>query len=80
MTDRERLIEILSTKVYPREGIDPAAVIADFLLDNDVVPVVRCKDCRNLRQSGSGWYCNEYGGTITPQDYCSRGERIADGE
>lgn len=46
----------------------------------DAVLVVRCKDCQNLRQSGRGWYCNEYGGMITPQDYCSRGERIADGE
>lgn len=42
----------------------------------DVVPVVRCKDCQNLRQSGTGWWCCEYGGTITPQDYCSRAERI----
>lgn len=42
----------------------------------DVAPVVRCKDCQNLRQSGTGWYCCEYGGTITPQDYCSRAERI----
>jgi len=42
----------------------------------DVAPVVRCKDCQNLRQSGTGWWCCEYGGTITPQDYCSRAERI----
>ena len=42
----------------------------------DVVPVVRCKDCHNLRQSGTGWWCGEYGGMITPQDYCSRAKRI----
>lgn len=30
MTAREKLIEILSTKIHPREGIDPAAVVADF--------------------------------------------------
>lgn len=42
----------------------------------DVVPVVRCKDCQNLRQSGTGWWCGEYGGMITPQDYCSRAKRI----
>lgn len=41
MQERERLIEILSRKVYPREGIDPAVVVADYLLDNDIVPVVR---------------------------------------
>lgn len=39
MDEREKLIEILSTKIHPREGIDPAAVVADFLLDHDVVPV-----------------------------------------
>lgn len=33
MTEREKLIEILSTKIHQREGIDPAAVVADFLLD-----------------------------------------------
>jgi len=42
----------------------------------DVAPVVLCKYCRNLRQSGTGWYYCEYGGTITPQDYCSRAELI----
>lgn len=40
MNERERLIEILSRKVHPREGIDPAVVVADYLLDNDIVPVV----------------------------------------
>ena len=76
MTDREKLLEILSAPIYMREGADPAEAVADFLLDNDVLPVVRCKDCQNLRQSGTGWWCCEYGGTITPQDYCSRAERI----
>ena len=36
----------------------------------DVAPVVLCKYCR------TGWYYCEYGGTITPQDYCSRAELI----
>lgn len=45
MSNREKLIEILSRKVHPREGIDPAVVVADYLLDNDIVPVVRCRDC-----------------------------------
>lgn len=39
----------------------------------DVVPVVRCKECTNFRQNAHGvCYCNEYGGAITPEDYCSR--------
>lgn len=44
MAEREKLIEILSTKIHQREGIDLAAVVADFLLDHDVLPVVRCRD------------------------------------
>lgn len=35
MSSREKLIEILSCKVHPRDGIDPAVVVADYLLDND---------------------------------------------
>lgn len=42
----------------------------------DVVPVVRCKECANFRQNAHGvCYCNEYGGAITPEDYCSRAVR-----
>ena len=33
---RERLIEILSKTIYPKEGVDPAEVVADYLLDNGV--------------------------------------------
>lgn len=61
-------------------GISDRDIYAKRMLDHmdtvDAVPVVRCKDCQNLRQSGTGWRCCEYGGTITPQDYCSRAERI----
>lgn len=42
----------------------------------DVAPVVRCKECTNFRQNAHGvCYCNEYGGAITPEDYCSRAVR-----
>lgn len=43
---REKLIEILRVPIYPHELADPTEVVADYLLDNDVVPVVRCKDCK----------------------------------
>lgn len=46
MDEREKLIELLSTKFHPREGVDPEAVIADFLLDHDVIPVTGCRDCK----------------------------------
>lgn len=39
----------------------------------DAVRVVRCKDCGNFRQNAYGvCWCEEYGGAITPEDYCSR--------
>ena len=42
----------------------------------DVAPVVRCRSCANFRQNAHGvCYCNEYGGAITPEDYCSRAVR-----
>ena len=42
----------------------------------DVAPVVRCKECANFRQNAHGvCYCNEYGGAITPEDFCSRAVR-----
>ena len=42
----------------------------------DVAPVVHCRNCANFRQNAHGvCYCNEYGGAITPEDYCSRAVR-----
>lgn len=39
----------------------------------DAVPVVRCRDCANFRKTETGFcWCDEYGGSITPEDYCSR--------
>ena len=46
MSDREKLLKILNVPIYPHENIDPLEAVADYLLDNDVVPVVRCKDCK----------------------------------
>ena len=42
MNERERLIEILSKPIFPRIGVDPAEVVADYLLDNGVI-VPPCK-------------------------------------
>lgn len=42
----------------------------------DVAPVVRCNECANFRQNPHGvCWCDEYGGAITPEDYCSRAVR-----
>lgn len=35
--------------------------------------VTRCRDCANFRQNAHGvCWCDEYGGSVTPDDYCSR--------
>lgn len=39
---RERLIELLKVPIYPKEGVDLAEVVADYLLDNGVI-VPPCK-------------------------------------
>lgn len=39
---RDRLIELLMVPIYPKEGADPAEVVADYLLDNGVI-VPPCK-------------------------------------
>lgn len=85
MTDREKLLEILSVPIYMREGADPAEAVADFLLDNDVLPVVRCKDCKHFNfehmeceneavstdhEGGASYSLNFY-----LDDFCSYGER-----
>lgn len=91
MAEREKLIEILSAKIHPREGVDPAAVVADFLLDNDVVPVVRCGVCAYTRRPktpiaanrGDVFRCDNtkspcYGRVTYGDDFCSRGRRKED--
>lgn len=46
----------------------------------DAVEVVRCKDCKNLMFSDFYGECSKgYMGVVSPDDYCSRGER-KDGE
>ena len=75
MDEREKLIEILSTKIHPREGVDPAAVVADFLLDHDVLPVVRYRDCAN-RGTGSCPMEGDFPWISSDSDgFCHRGER-----
>ena len=71
--DREKIIKILNTKIYPRNNVDPAVAIADFFIDNDLVPVVRCKDCKRFKTYLCPmWFCNSH------DDFCCYGERKED--
>ena len=77
---RQKLIEILRVPIYPHELADPTEVVADYLLDNDVVPVVRCKDCVNYCgfehcKNGICDVDSVSKRAVYPDDFCSYGER-----
>ena len=40
----------------------------------DVVELLRCKDCKFFCRENRR-YCEEFGGIVTEEDFCSRGER-----
>lgn len=42
----------------------------------DVIKVVHCKDCRHYEYSTvyNKHFCNEYGGYVVENDFCSRAE------
>ena len=79
MTDRERLLEILNVPIYPHEQVDSLEAVADYLLDNDVIPIVRCMNCVYRHDScfaGVGnTYCDRKHTYSALDGYCSYGER-----
>ena len=84
MTKRERLIELLSTKIYPREGADPAEVLADYLLDNSViVPPCKVGDVvyvlnRQNKPQRMKFDIVDLRCTCPREDYCGLGTRCVD--
>ena len=75
---REKLIGILRVPIYPHELADPTEVVADYLLDNDVVPVVRCKDCKHYVLQACACRHDNFNGVIPMNGFCSYGERRTD--
>ena len=82
---REKLIELVKQGYYkyfnPNWALDLFALIADHLIANDVVPVVRCKDCKHYFHYGDSIYgCRTFGMLkTTPDGFCSMGERKDNG-
>ena len=76
---KKRIMEILSVPIHPHELADPTEAVADYLLDNDVVPVVRCKNCTYRHDScfaGNGnIYCDRKHTYFPLEGFCSYGER-----
>ena len=76
---RDKLIEICDTNNGWVDEI-PAEQFADYLSENDVVKVVRCKDCKHFSENDTTRYC-EFHSTYWEKfimrrtDYCSYGER-----
>ena len=80
MRDRDRLIEILKVPIYPKMGVDPAEVVADYLLANGVIVPIWCKDCEfytHIIQASTKWksktfYCTRNANMkMNENDYCS---------
>lgn len=88
----ELVADILNYLPWGEISPKTAQEVADHLLDNDVVPVVRCKDCRWFDKTGFeeynapeedlslhiGW-CKSWRKGTQACDFCSYGERKDDG-
>lgn len=80
---REKLFDLIVDKLpddVPFDLLPDVDAIVDAILANDVVEVVRCKDCAYCRYvDGAEVYrCDRrgyYAEEVKPDDYCSRGER-----
>jgi hypothetical protein len=86
---RDRLVEMIKQAKQSTKNancdIERNMLFADCLIENDVVPVVRCKDCKHfeideedeLGECKCGYITVSYNGALYPQrnDYCSYGER-----
>jgi hypothetical protein len=79
---RKKLIELLDeiTKYYRFDAWENSDKIADFLISNDYVSVVRCEDCKYMvldTVHGIDW-CNHTLGLcseVYATDFCCHGER-----
>jgi hypothetical protein len=90
---REKLIELLNQsfdKQYCRSGLLTATHTADFLIANDVVPVIRCMDCKHWKPGESMMgnslddmqrvgRCEYVRFRRLENDFCSYGERKDNG-
>ena len=79
--DQEDLLNNL--KQFAPELLKPLIVsLIEKQPTADVVEVVRCRDCRHYERSTvhNEHFCNEYGGYVVENDYCSRAEKKGEQE
>lgn len=83
MTNKERITKILKTYTKKHNIMASSVILEEYaeeLVKQGVVMPIRCKDCKNLMFSDFYGECSKgYMGIVSPDDYCSRGER-KDGE
>ena len=72
---RDRLVELLQDTLCEWEcdvQIKTVLQIAEHLVENGVVPVVRCKDCKHSNDDGT--ICRySVGRAVEPEHFCSYG-------
>ena len=79
--DREDLLNNL--KQFAPEYLKPLIVsLVEKQPTADVVEVVRCKDCRHYEcfTVCNKHFCNDYGGFVVENDFCSRAEKKGEEE
>jgi hypothetical protein len=73
---REKVTKLLTDAMPSCYSDVFASQIADNLIANDVVPVVRCKDCKHWHAETEHFViCSILEGFMQRNDYCSYGER-----
>lgn len=69
---------VFSDHICAAEDCEDILKLVAELPTADVVPVVRCKDCKNYNTfgcaDGFGW-CENFNNGVTDEHYCSYGER-----
>lgn len=85
---RDRLVELIKQAKQKTKNancdMERNMHFADHFIENDVVPVVRCKDCKHgdfycnsilCGNAHAPWYNDEFDALMELDDYCSYGER-----
>ena len=82
---RDRLVELLQEYTDNNNGGGSNHGRADHLIANDVVPVVRCENCKHCRKDAYFNYCDKYSRPfdkfyVEKDHFCSYGERKEENE
>ena len=70
-------IPFMSNEELIENGLKKPYKKPEIINSKDVVPVVRCRDCKHLGTFRGKLYCRHNCGIVEPKenDFCSRGER-----